>query len=440
MANNEKELQRGWIEADFNKCIEIPNGPFIKIPKNKYLQHGKFPIIDQGSEFISGHTNDENKLFKGGLPIIIFGDHTRLFKFVDFDFAVGADGTKILRAKKGIDPEYLFFYLKSLKLPSRGYSRHYRYLKENKILIAPLLEQIRIVNKIEILFDCLLRSKESLNKIPLILKKFQQALLFKAFSGELTKEWREQQEYLEPASKLLERINEERKKKFGRKYKELEPIDTSDLPELPKGWVWTSLESILSDIQPGFASGKKDIINGLQHLRMNNIDSDCNINLDIVRTVPNNLGNEKYILKKGDILICHTNSQKLIGKTAIFNIEGRYAFSNHLTLLCFFNNTIKSEWIWYYLKNLWQKGYYTKRCKQWVNQATIERHTLLEIPIPIPSLKEQAYAVKKIQDFFTKANFIEKMIDNVKKYSDILVQSILEKAFRGKLLNQHSEN
>lgn len=436
MTEGRYELPEGWIEVDFGQCVNIPKGSFIKIQQNKFLPEGKFPIIDQGAEFIAGYTDNKKDVFKGQLPVIIFGDHTRIFKFVDFAFAIGADGTKILKAKEGIDPKYLYYYLKSVELPSRGYSRHYRYLRENKILLAPKNEQERIVKKIELLLERLTKIKQNLARIPPLLKKFRQSVLAKVFSGELTEDWRAKQKDLEPASKLLERIRQERKKLLGKKYKEPEPVDTSDLPELPEGWEWSPMGNIIINAQPGFASGKKDVKDGLPHLRMNNIDSECNLNLDLLRTVPKKLGEEKYLLKKGDVLICHTNSQKLIGKTTVFNLEGRYAFSNHLTRIRFFENTIRSEWIWYYISTLWQQGYFETKCKQWVNQATIERDTLLQIPVPVPSYAEQSYTVKKIQELFAQADAIEKSVKIAQAHCDKLIQSILAKAFRGELVDQ----
>lgn len=306
--------------------------------------------------------------------------------------------------------------------------------------MPPSNEQKRIVKKIESLLDRVKKTKQKLAKISPFIKKFRQSVLAKAFSGELTKEWREQQENLEPVSILLDRIRTERKKQLGKKYKERELIDISDLPELPEGWEWVSLGSIIASAQPGFASGKKNIKDGLFHLRMNNIDSECNLNLDLVRTVPKKLGEEKYLLKKDDVLICHTNSQKLIGKTAIFNIEGKYAFSNHLTRIRFLDNTIKPEWIWHYISTLWRQGYFETRCKQWVNQATIERDTLLNILIPVPPRLEQEYTIKKIQNFFTQADAIEKSVKIVQTHCEKLTQSILAKAFRGELVKQDPDD
>lgn len=309
-------------------------------------------------------------------------------------------------------------------------------LREYRIPLPPLPEQHRIVKKVDSLFERLNKSKEELAKIPPLIRKFRQSVLVRAFNGELTKEWREQQKDLESASALLEHIRTERKKQFGKKYKEPQPIDISNLAELPEGWEWAALGSIMVDGRPGFASGKKDVKDGLAHLRMNNINSECKLNLDLVRTVHRKLGEEKYILQKGDVLICHTNSQKLIGKTAMFNLDGKFAFSNHLTRIRFFGDTIKSEWIWHYIGTLWRQGYFETRCKQWVNQATIERDTLLNIPIPIPPFLEQDYAIKKIRELFARADAIEEAVKIAQARCEKLTQSILAKASRGELVAQ----
>ena len=118
--------------------------------------------------------------------------------------------------------------------------------------LPSLPEQIVYRGKVESLLDHVKKAKESLDKIPLIMKRFRQAALKKAFSGELTAEWREQQQDLEPAAELLKRIQEERECHFQSEIGEAkckskkmekqdtEPLDTSELPELPEEWVWAS--------------------------------------------------------------------------------------------------------------------------------------------------------------------------------------------------------
>ncbi|MEK7619469.1 MAG: restriction endonuclease subunit S [Patescibacteria group bacterium] len=126
-----------------------------KIPKvagvltKNYRDRGNFPIVDQGQSLIAGYTDDSSNLYQVELPVVIFGDHTREIKFVDFPFAVGADGTKVLKPISGIDTRYLYFFLHSVDIPARGYARHFSLLKEIQIPLPPVVEQRKIVAQIE---------------------------------------------------------------------------------------------------------------------------------------------------------------------------------------------------------------------------------------------------------------------------------------------------
>ncbi|MCE8428086.1 MAG: hypothetical protein J5U19_06850 [Candidatus Methanoperedens sp.] len=114
--------------------------------------------------------------------------------------------------------------------------------------------------------------------------------------------------------------------------------------DVPEEWVWCSLGEIAL-AQPGFACGNKNVIDGLIHLRMNNIGDDCFLNTDLIRKVPLDYKIDKYLLKKGDLLFYHTNSSKLVGKNAIFNLIGDYAYSNHLTRLRADPSIISTKWL-----------------------------------------------------------------------------------------------
>ena len=124
-----------------------------QIPKSGYAEVGKWPIIDQGREFLSGYTDDETRIIRSKEPLIIFGDHTRILKYVDFECALGADGTKPLLAKKGFISKYLYHALSNLDLPARGYNRHYTILKEMKIAKPEISEQNEIIDVLDAI-DC----------------------------------------------------------------------------------------------------------------------------------------------------------------------------------------------------------------------------------------------------------------------------------------------
>jgi len=115
-----------------------------KIKKSEYQETGLIPVIDQGSDFIAGYTDDLDRAYRGGLPVIVFGDHTRVLKFVSFRFSAGADGTQVLKPIQEFDERYFYYSLVALNLKNYGYERHFKYLKEEKIIFRPLPIQRKI--------------------------------------------------------------------------------------------------------------------------------------------------------------------------------------------------------------------------------------------------------------------------------------------------------
>lgn len=133
-----------WEWKEFEDCIERVKYT-TKIPSKDYLQEGEFPIVSQEDCLISGYWNDRSDLFKVTKPIVIFGDHTKVLKYIDFDFVLGADGVKILCPKDYLNAHFFFYFLKSVNFDNLGYARHYRLLKELSVPIPSLSEQKRIV-------------------------------------------------------------------------------------------------------------------------------------------------------------------------------------------------------------------------------------------------------------------------------------------------------
>jgi type I restriction enzyme, S subunit len=134
------------VRTPFLEVIRDASGGNPKIPKRELLTDGDLPVVDQGKNLIAGFINDANKACKAALPVIVFGDHTRTVKYIDFPFAMGADGIKVLAARKPdrTDAKYLYYALSAIQIPSAGYSRHYKFLKECLIPFPPLAEQKRI--------------------------------------------------------------------------------------------------------------------------------------------------------------------------------------------------------------------------------------------------------------------------------------------------------
>ena len=127
-----------------------------KIPQEKYLQNGLYPVIDQGRQAVAGRWDSDDGIFKEG-PAIVFGDHTRAIKYIEEPFFIGADGVKILRPVNPQDnPKYLFYALQAARIPDLGYSRHFKAVKELEIRVYSTAEQneiVRILEKIDSLIE-----------------------------------------------------------------------------------------------------------------------------------------------------------------------------------------------------------------------------------------------------------------------------------------------
>ncbi len=119
-----------WEVIPFNKATVLVSDKGKRIKQSSYLKVGKIPVIDQGQEYIGGYTDNEEMAFDGDLPVVIFGDHTRTIKYADKRFAVGAEGVKILKPADCYEPKFFYYLLSSLRIPSRGYSRHFQFLKK----------------------------------------------------------------------------------------------------------------------------------------------------------------------------------------------------------------------------------------------------------------------------------------------------------------------
>lgn len=141
-----------------------------KIPKEEYLRDGKYIIIDQGQNEIAGYTNIEDGIFTD-VPAIVFGDHTRVIKYVDSPFFLGADGVKLLKTKKSNQNyKYLYYALRNAKIPNTGYNRHFKWLKEVQIPCHDVTKQKEIVTILDKLNLVICQRKEELELLDNLIK------------------------------------------------------------------------------------------------------------------------------------------------------------------------------------------------------------------------------------------------------------------------------
>lgn len=171
--------KEGWIEKEFNQIFKKLNGKIYQLQTKDYLNSGSYPIIDQGQNVIVGYTERKEKLFKCPTNgIIVFGDHTRILKFINFDFAIGADGTQLLDVKEFHSTKFMYYYLLNNEVPNTGYNRHFKFLFEMRYVVPESeSEQNRIA---QILFDMdneIQELEKHLEKYKMIKQGMMQSLL-----------------------------------------------------------------------------------------------------------------------------------------------------------------------------------------------------------------------------------------------------------------------
>lgn len=142
----------------------------VKVQTSEYGELGKHIIIDQGQTKIAGYTDREEGIFDE-VPVVIFGDHTRVIKYVDEPFFLGADGVKVLRSKdENANYKYLYYALKNAKLPNTGYNRHFKWLKEVQIYYPDRNKQAKIVKILDKVSCVIEKRKDELSVLDNLIK------------------------------------------------------------------------------------------------------------------------------------------------------------------------------------------------------------------------------------------------------------------------------
>ena len=331
-----------------NKFVKITEvfetiTPKIKIKKRDFKTLGKIPIVDQSDKFISGYSNNERDCVNLDSPVIVFGDHTRKVKYIDFRFLAGADGIKILKpVKNKILPKYLYFMLKNLNIKNLGYSRHFKELKKLQILLPNLEIQEQIVRELD-------SYEKVISGCEQIIQNFNTSI-------EIKKEWK---------MEVLE--------------KEIDFI---------------SGLTIQVD-----ASQKK---NGIPIITMADITKNGFIEKLNLRKVDTK-GKKYNLLQKGDLLFNWRNgSPHLVGKTGYFDLEGDFVFASFSQGIRV-KKRLLSKFLWIILNQYRREGLYMGLMRKNIN-GLFNRDEIKKLKVPIPDIEIQK---KIIADIDEQINLVE---------------------------------
>jgi len=208
-------MREDWTECCFEDLLDYEQPTKYIVKSTKYNDSYKMPVLTAGKTFIKGYTNETDGIFDN-LPTIIFDDFTTATQYVNFKFKVKSSAMKILvPTSKLVNMPLVYYAMQVNQVRSDTHKRYWiSIFSKKKFLLPPLVEQKAIIKKIEELFSSLDSGISDLKKAQNQLVIYRQAVLKKAFEGELTKEWRTKQTNLPSADVLLKQIKEERQNHF----------------------------------------------------------------------------------------------------------------------------------------------------------------------------------------------------------------------------------
>ena len=375
-----------WKVRCFEEVFERLNGNPHKIQTSEYGAYGLHPVIDQGQDIVVAFSDRTEKLFKcptGG--IIVFGDHTRIVKFVDVDFLIGADGTQLL-AMQGNDAAKFFFYqLSTQEIPNTGYNRHFKFLKDLTFEIPPLDEQRAIaevlsdVDRLIGALDALIAKKRAIKQATM-----QELLTGRTRLPGFSGEW-----------------------------------ETKRLGEMGH-----CLRGVSYDSTTDLASYDKD--STVRLLRANNIQ-DAAVVLNDVQYVEARKVSESQIMQSDDILVCMANgSKELVGKTGLFRVRNGHMYTFGAFMGCFrVEPTIAEPSFVFFL-------FHTHRFRNFFNLilsgSSINNLKPSDIEVAefkVPDRNEQTAIVSVLSDMNAEITALEQRRDKTRAIKQGMMQQLL---------------
>jgi type I restriction enzyme, S subunit len=470
MSVNGQQLPAGWIWSPLGGLGDYINGRGFK--KTEWRKAGR-PIIriqdltgskDQPNYF-DGDV-DERHVVRSGDLLISWA--ATLGSFI-WHGPEGVLNQHIFKVNTFIDKRFhhglVQYVMDDMRARTHGSGMVHITKNEfegTRVPVPPIPEQTRIADTLDELYSDLDAGVEALTRVREKLKLYRASVLKAAVEGALTVEWRAQHPKVEPATELLKRSladrrrhwEEEQLRKFNEKgqdppnswkskYKEPAAPDTSNLPQLPKGWLWASLDA-LADIAGGVTKGQKfnnsDHTRVVPYLRVANVQRGF---LDLteikeIRALESDI--EALRLLPGDILFNEGGDRDKLGRGWIWEGEiPECIHQNHVFRARLFLSDMWPKFV-SWCGNSYGQRWFMKAGRQSVNLASINMTLLRTFPVPLPPASEQEAIVEVVEDQLSVVDHLQADIDAKLKNAQVLRQTILRQAFTGQLVPQDSND
>lgn len=325
-------------------------------------------------------------------------------------------------------------------------------LRVIELPVPPINEQRRIVAKLDALLARTKKAREHLDRVPALLDALKRSILAAAFRGDLTAEWRKANPSMEPATKLLERIRAERRRRWeaelrakGKdpkkaKYEEPVSVEESELPELPEGWCWASMEELAVDgPSNGYSPATSSDATGTLSLKLTattggRLRLDENATKRLYETVA---ADSPYWLRPDDILVQRANTAEYVGTAAVFTGPlNTYVYPDLMMRVRV--AMIEPQWIVDVVNNLRLGGYFSARATGTAgSMPKINGQVLRAVPVPIPPAAERSAIRDRVDLAMRRVVDAGDLADRLSRLIDRCDRSVLSAAFRGELVPQH---
>ena len=385
-----KDIPEHWEVKKLSDVVDKLSLNKIKIKQRDYLQQGKFPVVDQGQALVGGYFNDDNFVVPSEPPYIIFGDHTKVKKFINFKFIAGADGVKVLKPKSNIDPRFLYYAIHTIKIDDKGYARHFQLLEKSDIPLPPLPEQQAIVAKIEELLSELDNGKQQLQTALQQLKVYRQSLL----------KWH---------------------------------YDKS------VGSVPVKLVDVCEFITKGTTPSKDKLLNykgDVPFLKVYNLTFNGTIDFSKDPTFVDNETHNVFLKRSrvypNDVLMNIVGPP--LGKVSIVPDTFPEWNINQAIVRFRCKTEILPKYLLHFLLCEYTIRTYSRKAKATAGQFNLTLEICRDIEIPLPPISEQQLIVDELESKLTLCDNVEETIKLSLQQAETLRQSILKKAFEGKLV------
>ncbi len=422
----------------------------------KYLSHTREAVTEEGA--------NKSRLLRSGALILSNSGTVCVPKILLIDGCIHDGFVTFPNLPDAISKDYLYYWFHRIRA---------RIIQENKqgitqvnlntdivrnmdVALAPAKEQRRIVAKIEELFSDLDAGVAALERVKAKLKRYRAAVLKAAVEGKLTEEWRKKNRPTETGQQLLDRILQERRQKWEEeqlaayekagkkppvgwkdKYKEPAAPDKSSLPGLPEGWRWASLGQLRSESLNGYGNRRGEVGEPTIVLRLADIENGL-MSLDAPRRINSKTESiQRYSLRSDDLLVIRVNgSPDLVGRfVRIDSTPETVLFCDHFIRVRLFE-ALASRYVRLFADTAIARKHVESNKVCSAGQNTISQGSLDGLPIPLPPLKEQEVIVANVDQCLSNSGDVESQIAANLKRSARLRQSILKRAFEGKLVPQ----